>query len=85
MKNNSETGHAKNVANLEKLVAICLSFGEKYNPSIEAIQAATLQILLQRCLCCSYDSAGGGAAFIVSGRCYPYLSCMINRFRAQSL
>ena len=47
MKNNSETGHAKNVANLEKLVAICLSFGEKYNPSIEAIQAATLQILLQ--------------------------------------
>ncbi len=50
MKNNSETGHAKNAANFEKLVAICLSFGEKYNPSIEAIQVATLQILQQNAL-----------------------------------
>ncbi len=42
MKNNNETGHTKKVANFEKLVAISLSFCEKYNPSAEAIQTTNM-------------------------------------------
>ena len=46
MKNN-ETGHAKNVANMEKMVAICTSFGNDYNPSYEPIQLTNLQTKAQ--------------------------------------
>ncbi len=38
MPKNSETGHAKNVANFAQLVTICTSYGAKYNPSNPALQ-----------------------------------------------
>ena len=38
----SETGHAKNVANFEKLVAEVVAFGENYKPSKENIKSAAL-------------------------------------------
>jgi len=55
MKNNQETGHAKNVVNLEKLVTICYSFGEQYKPSVEAIKLSVMQILLQNAKKCLDD------------------------------
>ncbi|HKJ81905.1 MAG TPA: hypothetical protein VJ954_07770 [Ignavibacteriaceae bacterium] len=43
MASNSETGHAKNVANFEKLVSFCSGYGADYNPSNSeiAIEALT--------------------------------------------
>ena len=46
MTNISETGHAKNVANLESLITSILAFGSSYNPSRTAIQLEALQTLL---------------------------------------
>jgi hypothetical protein len=40
----SEKGHAKNVANLSKLIKVCQGFGAKYNPTKTAIKVANLQI-----------------------------------------
>jgi hypothetical protein len=51
MKNN-ETGHAKNVANMEKVAAICASFGSDYNPSFEPIQLTSLQTKIQTVRAC---------------------------------
>jgi hypothetical protein len=39
----SETGHAKNVANFEKMIAVCKSYGTTYNPSNDSITIAELQ------------------------------------------
>jgi hypothetical protein len=41
-----ETGHAKNVANLEKLISYCQSYGERYNPGSENIHLKNLDDLL---------------------------------------
>lgn len=38
-----ETGHAKNVASLEELIAYCIGFGNKYQPSKDRIQIPNLQ------------------------------------------
>ena len=38
MASNSETGHAKNVANFSQMLSICKSFGAKYNPSNPPLQ-----------------------------------------------
>lgn len=46
MANNSETGHANNVANLEKLVTNVTSLGAVYNPSKGSIQLLALNSLL---------------------------------------
>ena len=37
MASNSETGHAKNVANFEDLISFCNGYGATYNPSKEAL------------------------------------------------
>ncbi len=37
MSSNSETGHAKNVANFGKLVSFCIGYGADYNPSNSGI------------------------------------------------
>ena len=42
MASTSETGHAKNVANFEKLVAETTSFGATFNPSKAALKTAAL-------------------------------------------
>lgn len=43
MASNSETGHAKNVANFEQLLIKCTSYNESFNPSNPAIQLPALQ------------------------------------------
>lgn len=45
MANQSETGHAKNVANFETLISIVNGFGAAYNPSKSAIKTTALTSL----------------------------------------
>lgn len=47
MAKNSETGHAKNVANFESLISVITGFGAVYNPSRQSIVIAALSSLLQ--------------------------------------
>ncbi|HBL78408.1 MAG: hypothetical protein A2W90_15870 [Bacteroidetes bacterium GWF2_42_66] len=46
MNTNSETGHAKNVANFEQLVLNCTSYGRAYNPGNPALSLEALNTLL---------------------------------------
>lgn len=43
----NETGHAINVANLEKLITLCISYGSNYNPSSKQITINSLKTLHQ--------------------------------------
>lgn len=45
MANQSETGHAKNVANFGSLITVVNGFGEVYNPSKQSITTAALASL----------------------------------------
>ena len=45
MTSTSETGHVKNVANLETLIAFCQGYGSDYKPAKESLQIAQLQAL----------------------------------------
>ena len=45
MANTSETGHAKNVANLESLITSIIALGTTYNPSRDSIKLTELQTL----------------------------------------
>jgi hypothetical protein len=45
MASTSESGHAKNVANLDQLVSFVLGYGAVYNPSKNTIKVAALQTL----------------------------------------
>src|ERR1035437_286785 len=47
MTSTTETGHAKNVANLETMIMYIGVFGRTYNPSREAIKRPALEALLQ--------------------------------------
>ncbi len=49
MSSTSETGHAKNVANIGTLIITLEGFGEKYKPSKESIQLSALRNLETRC------------------------------------
>jgi len=42
---NSETGHAKNVANFEALISFCTGYGASYNPSKSSIKLPVLNTL----------------------------------------
>lgn len=44
-KSNAESGHPKNVANLEDLIVRCISYGVVYNPGRQDLQTAGLQHL----------------------------------------
>jgi hypothetical protein len=44
-KSKSEVGHAKNVANLEDLIARCIGYGAPYNPLRAELQIGSLQHL----------------------------------------
>lgn len=46
MPSSSETGHAKNVANFENLVAFVAGYGTQYNPSRDALKLPVLQTQL---------------------------------------
>lgn len=43
MPSTSEKGHAKNVANLSKLITVCKGFGTDYNPSKAMLKIANLE------------------------------------------
>lgn len=45
MSSTSETGHAKNVANLDSLISSVTAFGSSYNPSKESIKLTALKAL----------------------------------------
>lgn len=45
MASTSETGHSKNVANLEDLISFCTGYGATYNPSKNSIKIPQLTIL----------------------------------------
>jgi len=45
VKSTSETGHAKNVANLEDLISFCTNYGTAYNPSKISIKLPALNTL----------------------------------------
>lgn len=45
MASTSETGHAKNVANLEELISFCTAYGTTYNPSKNNIKLTALNTL----------------------------------------
>lgn len=45
MSSNSETGHAKNVANFSKLVSFCTGYGADYNPSNSGIALEAMTTL----------------------------------------
>lgn len=47
-KSSSETGHAKNVANFQNLIAFVKGYGATYNPSKEALKVPQLEILLTK-------------------------------------
>ena len=46
MASTSETGHAKNVANFQNLIAFVKAYGTTYNPSKEALKVPQLEALL---------------------------------------
>jgi len=46
MNTNSETGHAKNVANFEQLLLSCTSYGAAYNPGNPALSLESMNTLL---------------------------------------
>jgi hypothetical protein len=46
MANTSETGHAKNVTNLESLITSIIALGTTYNPSRDSLKLTALQTLL---------------------------------------
>ena len=48
MASTSETGHAKNVANFQQLIAVCISYGAAYNPARNQLSIAGLQNLLSQ-------------------------------------
>lgn len=50
MKSVSETGHFKNVSNLEALISVCKGYGAKYNPSNPALSIANLETIHQQAL-----------------------------------
>jgi hypothetical protein len=45
MSSTSETGHGKNVANLEDLISFCTGYGTAYNPSKNSIKLPALNTL----------------------------------------
>lgn len=46
----SETGHAKNIANLQDLISFCKGYGDRYNPVKEELKISGLETLYQNAL-----------------------------------
>ena len=42
----SETGHARNVANLETMISFCTAYGTTYNPLKQTLKIPSLNTLL---------------------------------------
>lgn len=48
MSSQSETGHAKNVANFETMISFCTAYGTAYNPSKSTLKIEALNTLLSQ-------------------------------------
>lgn len=46
----SETGHSKNIANLQDLISFCTAYGDKYNPVKEELKISSLEGLYEDAL-----------------------------------
>ncbi|SDI14461.1 hypothetical protein SAMN05421846_104229 [Chryseobacterium taeanense] len=46
----SETGHSKNIANLQDLISFCTAYGDKYNPVKEELKISSLEVLYEDAL-----------------------------------
>ncbi|WP_346986378.1 hypothetical protein [Chryseobacterium sp. POE27] len=46
----SETGHSKNIANLQDLISFCTAYGDKYNPVKEELKISNLEVLYEDAL-----------------------------------
>lgn len=70
MASTSETGHAKNVANFEKLVAETTAFGENFNPSKATLKLTALntQLATARAAIAAVNSAEPAYKNAVSAR-----------------
>jgi hypothetical protein len=66
MASNSETGHAKNVANFEDLTSFCTGYGASYNPVKASIKLAALGTLRTTALGTLTTVTTGNTAFINS-------------------
>jgi hypothetical protein len=62
-KSVNETGHAKYVANFERMIVFCTAYGTLYNPSTAAIKLPALNALLT-----SAKSSMGNMAIVLSTR-----------------
>ncbi|MCW3162850.1 hypothetical protein [Chryseobacterium oryctis] len=50
MASTSETGHAKNIANLQDLISFCKGYADQYNPVKESLKIDSLETLYQDAL-----------------------------------
>lgn len=62
-KSVSETGHAKNIANLQNLISFCQGYGTTYNPSKQSLTMAELQDLYQNAFAKLNSAKTGKTAF----------------------
>jgi len=70
MANQSETGHAKNVANFGTLITIVNGFGATYNPSKQSITIGALTALNENAknVLSATNSASGAYSIVVANR-----------------
>lgn len=48
MATTNETGHAKNVANYEKFIGVCVGFGAEYKPSLADLKVDSMKVQLTK-------------------------------------
>ena len=70
MANQSETGHAKNVANFSTLITVVNGFGEVYNPSKQSITPTSMASLLEnaKSVMNDFNSISGNYGIAVANR-----------------
>ena len=83
MANQSETGHAKNVANFGVLISVVTGFGPAYNPSKQSIKAGALASLAEDAsdALSQYNGALGQAGLAIAARTVAFtpLSKLVTR------
>jgi hypothetical protein len=87
MSSNSETGHAKNVANYEKLITSITALGTPYNPSKASLKLPALntQLTAAKAAIATVNSAEPAYKNAVSARdvAFAPLSKLITRLTPQ--
>ena len=85
-----ETGHAKNIANLDEMITRCIHFGAAYNPADASIQIAALQgkSVSSKSAAANLKNAktvldnASNAREILFGKLRPLATRMVNAFEA---